>query len=242
MAGVRETAVAARFDATGLRAVLFDLDDTLYPERAFVVSGFRAAAQRCAAIVGVDAAALEETCVRLFDAGRRGDIFDTALRALGVPAAPAHVALLVEAYRTHDPDLRLPEETVAVLAALRRRYRLGIVTDGYAAVQRRKIAALGLAQLVDVVVYTDDWGRTAWKPAPVGYLAALERLAVVPAQALYVADNPAKDFIGARALGLRTVRVRVAGREHAHIRLDAAHEADAEVPALAGLLDLLALE
>ncbi len=229
----------ARLDGTAVRAVLFDLDDTLYPERAFVLSGFRAAAQHGAAALGLDAAALEEACVRLFTAGRRGDIFDAALRSLGLPVSPESVALLVEAYRTHIPQLRLPEETAIVLRALRPRYHLGVITDGYAAVQRRKVAALGLERFLDVIIYTDDWGRAAWKPAPTGFVAALEQLGIAPAQALYVADNPVKDFIGARALGLSTIRLRVPGREHASVRLDAAYEADLEITTLASLLDLL---
>jgi putative hydrolase of the HAD superfamily len=228
-----------RFDPVTLRAVLFDLDDTLYPEQAYVLSGFRAAAQHGAAVLGLDAAALERACVRLFTAGRRSDIFDAALRLLGRPVTPQAVAFLVEAYRTHVPQLHLPEETAMVLRALRPRYRLGVITDGYAAVQRRKVAALGLEPLVDVIVYTDDWGRAAWKPAPDGFVAALEQLGIAPPQALYVGDNPAKDFIGARALGLQTIRLCVAGREHAAVRLDAAREADIEITRLARLLDLL---
>lgn len=228
-----------RVDGTVVRAVLFDLDDTLYPEQAFILSGFRAAARHGASVLGLDAAALEEACVRLFTAGRRGDIFDAALRSLGRPASPETVATLVEAYRTHVPRLCLPEETAMVLRALRPRYRLGVVTDGYAAVQRRKVAALGLERFLDVIIYTDDWGRAAWKPAPAGFVAALQRLGIAPVQALYVGDNPAKDFIGARALGLNTIRLRVPGREHASVRLDAAHEADVEITSLASLLDLL---
>lgn len=94
-----------------------------------------------------------------------------------------------------------------MLARLKSVVRLGIVSDGYLEVQQRKVAALGIATLFDAIVFSDQWGREFWKPHLRAYETALERLHVEGSDAVYVADNPAKDFIGAKALGLWTVQL-----------------------------------
>src|SRR5262249_51308558 len=109
---------------------------------------------------------------------------------------------------------------------------VGVLTDGMAAVQRRKLRALGLDRRVPCIVVSDDYGLDCWKPSPVPYRAALEQLGVAAGQAVYVGDNPAKDFIGARALGIATVRVRRPVGDHSGTVLDAAHEADVTIASL----------
>jgi len=75
-------------------------------------------------------------------------------------------------------------------------------------VQKRKLTALGLTSCFDVLVFSDEWGREAWKPNSKPFEFALERLKVAGSEAVYVADNPLKDFLGARQVGMWTVRVR----------------------------------
>ncbi|MGC4116301.1 MAG: HAD-IA family hydrolase [Myxococcales bacterium] len=196
------------------RAVVFDLDDTLYAERDFVLSGFRAVSAWAAAELGTD---LEETYAelsRLFEQGVRGDTFDRWLGARGFEAR-AHLPAMVRAYREHLPHLRPAAGATALLERLRRRLRTGLVTDGPADVQRRKLEALGLRRHFDAVVFTGDLGREFWKPHPRGYRQVLALLHVdPPAAAVYVGDNCAKDFLGARRAGLRTLRVRSADGEY----------------------------
>ena len=75
-------------------------------------------------------------------------------------------------------------------------------------VQRRKLEALNLASYFDVVIFSDRWGRDAWKPNPRPFQEALKRLKSESSDTIYVADNPEKDFIGAKNAGLKSVRVR----------------------------------
>ncbi len=67
------------------------------------------------------------------------------------------------------------------------------------------LAALGLADLLDVVVLPADAG--AAKPDPRIFHLALERLGVEPGAALYVGDDADDDIAGATAAGLRAVDV-----------------------------------
>ena len=203
-------------EAAPWQAVVFDLDDTLYPERDFVLSGFRAVAAWLEARIGVPAAHGYDELRALFAAGVRGNTFDRWLEERGLPAH-AFVPEMVRVYREHEPRLSPFPEVPELLAALRRGSRLGLVSDGPLAVQRAKLAAVGLEQFFDAVVFSDAWGREAWKPSLLPFTTVLERLGTPAAASVYVADNPVKDFLGARRVGMRTVRVRRPGGEYAHL-------------------------
>jgi putative hydrolase of the HAD superfamily len=198
------------------RAVVFDLDDTLYPERDFVLGGFLAAARWAETHLGIPADDGYTELRRLYESGVRGDTFNRWLEALGIEAAPI-VPRLVDAYRRHEPRLEPFPDAVGVLYRLRPRLRVGLLSDGYLDVQRRKLDALNVAHLFDAVVFSDEWGREAWKPSTRPFLAILEQLQVAAASTVYVADNPLKDFLGARQLGISTVQVVRAGGEYASV-------------------------
>ncbi len=61
--------------------------------------------------------------------------------------------------RSHQPAIRLSHGAVRVLSVLRTGgWRLGVLTNGPAAIQTRKVAALGIANYVDRVVYATEHG------------------------------------------------------------------------------------
>ncbi len=103
-------------------------------------------------------------------------------------------------------------------------------------VVRRLLAAEGLLEHLEVTVFSDEVG--APKPRPEPFSAALQALALggSPARALHVGDLRRTDVAGARALGMRTVRIR----DH-HDDLGEGPEADAVADSHAQLLALLGL-
>ncbi|HEY3445977.1 MAG TPA: HAD family hydrolase [Myxococcales bacterium] len=210
--------------ATRVRAVLFDLDDTLYPERDYVRSGFRAVSDWAAATLAADPRTTFDALWRMFVAGVRGDTFDRWLQQEGF-APDDHRQAMVRAYREHAPSIAPFPRAPDLLQRLRRRYRLGLLTDGDAGVQRRKLQALGIGRHFDAVILTDELGREFWKPHPRPFERLLQRLEVEPAAAVYVADNCAKDFLGARRVGLRTIRLRRADAEYCDVEPPTARHA-----------------
>lgn len=222
-----------------IRAVVFDLDDTLFPEAAYVASGFRAVGAGLARERGIEG--FGERAAAIAAAGARGDVFDEALRRSGVAEGDLRplVSWCVARYREHRPDIALFPEAREALDALRGRAKLGVLTDGWLVAQRRKVEALGLAARVDAVVYSDSFGREHWKPSEVPYRAVAEALGVAHDGCVYVADNPAKDFITARALGWRTVQVARPGQTHAAEAPSAAHAAEVSAPDLRAALATL---
>jgi putative hydrolase of the HAD superfamily len=215
----------------GTRAVLFDLDDTLYREHDYVRSGFAAVAKRLASEPSAPPAdELYASLEREWLSNGRGRVFDAVTERFGLRVP---VAELVEVYRDHEPELSLYPDAERALARLEASTRqFGVLTDGAAGVQRRKLRALGLDTRVPCIVVTDDYGVDASKPSLVPYRIALEQLELPAPEVVYVGDNPHKDFIGARALGMATVRVRRPVGDHAQTVLDREHEADRDIASL----------
>lgn len=178
------------------RTVVFDLDDTLYAEADYVLSGKRA---------------LRDLLSKLY--ARRIDdaVFDQAdfisglCHAMDLPSAAAQS--LIWKYRLHHPAIVLRPGAAELIGKLRTEGdRVCIITDGRSVTQRLKIAALGLE--VDGVYISEEIG--AEKPDPASFLE-VER--DWPAEAyVYVADNVGKDFIVPRERQWLSVGLRADAR------------------------------
>lgn len=188
-----------------IRAVVFDLDDTLYPEIEYVKSGFSAVSRRIKEDYGRECFDL---MLDLFNRDR-ADVYNRTLDELNVSYDKSYVQRLIEIYRNHKPKLTLSAETRQALISLREGgYMLGIITDGRPHQQRAKIQALGLGGLVDSIIITDELGGEQFrKPCKKAFEIMCERFCIQPCQMVYVGDNPKKDFyIGSE--GVFTVRIK----------------------------------
>jgi FMN phosphatase YigB (HAD superfamily) len=206
-----------------VRAVLFDLDGTLYhqlPVRARMAAELALAALRAPRRGTRTARAL-----RSFRHLREG------LRALGhareslerlqyeaparrVGLEPDELARLVEEWMVRRP---LPHVAAAArrdlastLAALeRRRVEIGVYSDYPTG---RKLEALACRARFSLELCSTDPEVNAFKPHPRGFLRACEVWGIEPRQVLYVGDRAGLDAAGARAAGMRCALV---GRERA---------------------------
>jgi putative hydrolase of the HAD superfamily len=216
-----------------LKAVIFDLDDTLYDHAQFVRGAYGDVATAFARHTGMPSGPFRE---RLWESwqertGRCHTLFREALEASGCPAAELE-PILVQTYRNHSPRrLEAFPGAAAGLDALRGRVRLGLLSDGQPALQRRKLAALGLASRFDAVLVSGDLGAGVYKPAPELFLEMLRRLDAAPAEALVVGDDPRADLAGAAAAGIPALRVRAGQYRH-----EASPAPCAEAASLAGAL------
>ena len=128
----------------------------------------------------------------------------------------------------------LPDAEEA-LAALCPRHTAALLTDGFGTTQVRKVLALGLAERLRPIIYTDELGSGMQKPHPQGFLAIQNEFGLPARNFVYIADNPSKDFIGPRGLGWRTVRVRRPEGQYAHLSVEPAQDADKTVTSLRDL-------
>ena len=219
-----------------VKMVALDLDDTLYLERDYVRSGFRAVDAHLRLNHGI--AGFLGAASDIFDTGVRGLIFNEALLTLRQEPDPGLVGSLVSIYRAHDPAISLLPDVLPFLGWARARYFVAVLTDGYTIAQRQKLRALGLPALVDEIVVCDELGSDCWKPSCVPFDRLLASSGCQAAEAVYVGDNPGKDVAGPRAAGWRSVLVRRVGAEH-HGRNVVEPGPDALVEDLAGVRQVL---
>lgn len=211
--------------------VVFDLDDTLYLERDYVRSGFRAV-QEAHGIAG-----FADVAWSFFSRGLRGKIFNQTLSELGLASTEHVVQELVHSYRVHEPRIELLPDAAKWLCLHSRNHYIGCITDGPMTSQRAKVRALGIRRQCDYIILTDELGEGFGKPDMRSFKMISLRSAVPGGKHVYVADNPAKDFEGPMALGWRTVRVRRPGSLHMEIQTP--RNVDIEVPDLSHLAPIL---
>jgi putative hydrolase of the HAD superfamily len=218
------------------RAIVFDLDDTLYAQVDFKRSGFRAVAGQLAEWGVVDAelalASMERQLAALGPSHPR--ILDAMVTHLGLTGVS--IGRLVSVFRDHVPAIQPFAGISGLLANLRGRYRLGLLTDGSATVQRRKVDALGLASAFDAMLFSDEMATQ--KPDQILFEWFERQFGLAGGQLMYVGDNPAKDFLGANKRGWRTLRV-LSGEHAATVAETMDSDAELTIGGVADLRPLL---
>jgi len=193
-------------------AILFDLDDTL-ADRA-------AALRRYARFFTEDFGAqllpsltqtIHATLIEIDDFGSRGQA-QTLCAALPW-RTPADPDVLFDHWAGRFGEAAVAFDDVeSVLQDLQRRgIRMGLVTNGGAAMQRAKIAALGLERYMQTLVISAEVDLR--KPDPAIFRHALAQLGCGPSDAWFVGDHPDLDVRGAHAAGLRAFWVRTGAFE-----------------------------
>ena len=201
-------------DAPDIQAVVFDLDDTLYPEREYVRSGYRAVARHLRERIG-RGEAFEAWLWDRFCRGESAGALDALDAHFGLGLGRDGIAELVSVYRGHRPEIRPFPGAESLLERLAQTFRLALLSDGFLPAQRLKLEAIGLGGFFEVTVFTEEMGRACWKPSPNGFKAVRGVFGVPHRRCAYVGDNPAKDFVAPNRLGWRTIRLACEGQVHA---------------------------
>lgn len=182
--------------------IAFDLDDTLYKERSFVMSGRKAVADAMSGLSGIDSDKLFEIMQSSDDA------FDALLKAISTTAAKnVTINQILEIYRFHKPTLSLSAEMQSLLNDLKSAgVILGVITDGRSETQWNKILALGLDRFIERknIIVSGDIGEDKRTPHPFEALKSR----VGASRYVYVGDNPSKDFHFPNMMGWLTVMLK----------------------------------
>ncbi len=183
----------------GLKVILFDLDDTLYGEKEYVRSGYRAVAKILLQICDA-----EDKLWRAFEQKRSA--IDAVLTDEQIFTEELKQKC-ISAYRYHKPDIHLYDGVKEMLAGLREQgYYLGIITDGRPEGQRAKIESLELEKYVDHIIVTDELGGIEWrKPNKKAFVMMKEHFGVEFDEMCYIGDNSEKDFIAPNMLNMRSI-------------------------------------
>jgi len=181
----------------GMDAVIFDLDDTLYPEKDYVKSGYRAIAESFHEIPTV----FDD----LWEAFEKNEpAIDVALEKHGIMYRKDEA---LKIYRYQSPEISLYPGVREMLDRIGRTKKLGIITDGRPEGQHAKLEALGLADIPCII--TDELGGVQFrKPCEKAFVIMCEKLGMEYSKTVYIGDNIKKDFIAPEKLGMKTVYLK----------------------------------
>lgn len=184
-----------------IEAAIFDLDDTLYSEKDYVKSGYRAIAALFPKVRN-----MTEKLWKVFERG--GKAIDEVFALEGIND-PENVEKAIHAYRFQVPDISLYDGVREMLYRLKDVKKIGIITDGRPEGQRAKIKALRLDEIADEIIITDELGGTAFrKPNEKAFVLMQSRLDIPYKCMAYVGDNIAKDFVAPQKLGMKSIWFR----------------------------------
>ncbi len=178
------------------KGIIFDLDDTLYSEKQYVRSGFNAVAEYLGR---------PDDANKLWGYFEKGEkAIDAYLEEIGCSEKKEECLSI---YREHEPSITLYEGVVETFAKLRSEgIKIGIITDGRPDGQRKKIKSLGLEDLVDDIIVTDELGGEQFrKPCDIAFRIMQRRWKIFFEDMLYVGDNAHKDFQAPEQLGMQWI-------------------------------------
>ena len=203
---------------SSIRAITFDLDDTLWDIWPIIVRAEQRLHDWLAQYYPLiperfTALELRQLCDEVSAAKPHVAHDRTLLRkeALGLAAlrtgyADFQVDTAFEIFFAARNDVIFFEEVLSVLERLSQRYTLGALTNGNADIQ-----LVGLSHVFDFAINAVAVG--AAKPEPAMFEAACRHLNLPPEQILHVGDDPYHDVQGAAQVGLRTVWVNRTQRD-----------------------------
>ena len=200
-----------------IKAVIFDIDNTLYNYDEAHEAAFPELCRYVKEQFGWDAAFFEREHKAAYreireELGEQSAIHNRLIRYQrileknGCPLCP-HVTAMASLYWTALLDAMVPSEGAAeVFAGLKARgLTIGIGTDMTAYVQFRKLEKLGLLPCVDFVVTSEESG--AEKPEKALFELCRKKAGAEAQECLFVGDNPKKDGRGALAAGMQACHV-----------------------------------
>lgn len=198
-----------------IRAVVFDLDGTLYDYESCDVYATEQLRQYCLKHYSIQRKEFDETFkkAKVIVKKRLGNVSASHNRILYMQVfsellkqKPAENAL-----RMYDiywnvmlQHMKLYEYVMPLFQKLLdRQLKIAVLTDLTAHIQHRKIQKLGIQKYIDVLVTSEEAGKE--KPDRIMFELMLEKLGLDPKQVLMIGDSRKKDMDGASAAGMHSL-------------------------------------
>lgn len=197
------------------KAIVFDLDDTLYEYESLNREAIHIVYKHCCKQLGISESSFEtalhqakqEVKKRLKDTASSHNrllYFQKLLECLEV--CPTDLALVMyEIYWNHILDnMVLRDGAFELLTYCRQKQiKIGICTDLTAQIQHRKLKRLGIDKLIDAIVTSEEAGKE--KPSEIIYQMILSKLTTAPKDTLFIGDSLEKDVEGPQRIGMKAL-------------------------------------
>jgi putative hydrolase of the HAD superfamily len=204
------------------KAVLFDLDNTLYEYDSAHNHALKAtwgilkkeisiSLEKFLKLYALSQAEIHRELAGTAAAHNRVLYFQRLIEKTHNTIEPEIILRLYNGYwDTFLKNMKLRKGVLETLKELKKKgLKIAIVSDLTTDIQLRKMNKLRITSYIDVLVTSEEAGSE--KPHPIMFLLTLNKLKILPEDALYVGDNPVNDIEGANAVGLDSVLLK--GRE-----------------------------
>lgn len=181
------------------KVAIFDLDDTLYSEKEYVRSGYAEIARNFKKIID-----MENKLWAAFKCGKPAINFVLEQEGL---FTNENLKFCLEVYREHLPQISLYSDAKELLDFLKKSgILLGMITDGRPEGQHAKIKALGIEKTFEKIIVTDELGGIEFRKPNTVAFEKMQNYFNVPYESMvYIGDNPKKDFIAPKLLGMKSI-------------------------------------
>ncbi len=200
------------------KAVLFDLDNTLYDYEKTHKKALNSVFEILKKHINIS----KKSFFELYKISRVEINRELAGSASSHNRTLYFQRLIEKTHNTVEPDLilklydsywntflkhmSLKKDVISTFKILKKNnIKIAIVTDLTTNIQLKKLSKLKLTNFVDVLVTSEEAGSE--KPNPIMFLLTLNKLNLLPSEALMVGDNIVNDIEGGNAVGLDTVLV-----------------------------------
>jgi putative hydrolase of the HAD superfamily len=171
------------------KTIVFDLDDTLYKEIDFVISGYNFISSKLHLEIA------DEMLELYF---QRQNVFENIIQKYSLNIERSY---LLELYRNHYPSLEISKKNKDLLLNLKSLgFNIGLATDGRSISQRNKLKALDIEDIFDLIIISEEIGSE--KPNTKNFIPFQE---FKTNEYYYIGDNVNKDFYGPNLLGWKTI-------------------------------------
>ena len=211
--------------------LIFDLDDTLYSELEYVKSGLTEVSKHLSSEFKIDPASIYNDMFNDLVNNGRGLVFNNILNKHRTFTIK-NLYKCISVYRSHNPKINLYPEAVDCLEELKD-FNKYIVTDGNIIVQRKKIAALNIKKTFKKTIPTYQYGLNYSKPSTLCFEKIMNWEKCDASNMIYIGDNPKKDFVNIKRLGIKTIRVLTGG--YKNLKLSQKFEAEITIKTLGEL-------
>lgn len=176
-----------------VKLMIFDLDDTLYPEEQFVFSGFRVVAKTIASKHGLEEKKIFNILKKDYKNGLRKRNFDVLIEKLALNEKPEK---LVTIYRHHKPDIHLYPCIRKLLQFLSCHFKMALATAGLKHIQQNKINRLNVGKYFDLILIERTRARVE------SIQEILKKIDANPQETIYI-DNDLGNLKKIEKLGVR---------------------------------------
>lgn len=192
-----------------IKAVVFDLDDTLYDSFQYWFGAFRDISEYLKKEYGLKQERSFKLLASLYKEKTNSYpyLFDDLVYKLNLNkkySSKRVVKELVALFHQHEAKLKPYKDAIPVLERLKNSFKIGLITNGRYSTQIKKIKALGLESYFEAIICPSKSKR---KPNIKPYIKMAELLRVKLPEMIYVGDNPQVDFVGLKPYRVKTVRL-----------------------------------